>query len=79
MLQNKRKVVEASRSAKAGYVVDLNVLGRGLAFMFLEDPNKLNALYAAARSELGKLQKEYKEYTRKLIEECKVEIELTSM
>lgn len=62
MLQNKRKVVEANRSAKAGYVVDLNVLGRGLAFMFLEDPNKLNALYAAARSELGKLQKEYKEY-----------------
>ena len=64
MLQNKRKVVEAGRSAKAGYVVDLNVLGRGLAFMFLEDPNKLNALYAAARSELGKLQKEFKDAKR---------------
>lgn len=62
MLQNKRKVVEAGISSKAGYVVDLNALGRGLAFMFLEAPYKLNALFAAARSELSKLQKDYKEY-----------------
>lgn len=62
MLQNKRKVVEAGRSAKAGYVVDINALGRGLAFMFLEEPYKLNSLFAVARSELGKLQKEHKEY-----------------
>ena len=62
MLQKKTKTPENGINVKAGYIVDLNALGRGLAFMFLEEPHKLGALYAAARSELSKLQKEHKAY-----------------